>query len=195
MVNNPLVFYFEKLKDDYDLKTYEDIAKYLDVSIGTIKNAYGLRTVFPSKRLTKHLSERFNKKPEDILNDIYNNSFCEPCNEYIKKLVNIENNETLSQSSLETLAIIAYNSPITRIGVDEIRGVNTVHTIRKLLMKGLIEEKGRAELPGRPILYGITDYFLDYFGLASIDDLPKISFDEEENLDESNLFESRYKEN
>lgn len=84
MVNNPLVFYFEKLKDDYNLKTYEDIAKYLDISIGTIKNAYGLRTVFPSKRLTKHLSERFNKKPEDVLNDIYNNSFCEPCKEYLK---------------------------------------------------------------------------------------------------------------
>lgn len=84
MVNNPLVFYFEKLKDDYDLKTYEDIAKYLDISIGTVKNAYSGRTIFPSKRFTKHLSERFNKKPEYILNDIYNNSFSEPCNEYIK---------------------------------------------------------------------------------------------------------------
>ena len=84
MVNNPLVFYFEKLKDDYDLKTYEDIAKYLDISIGTVKNAYSGRTIFPSKKLTKHLSEHFNKKPEVILNDIYNNSFCEPCNKYIK---------------------------------------------------------------------------------------------------------------
>lgn len=84
MVNNPLVFYFEKLKDDYGLKTYEDIAKCLDISIGTVKNAYSGRTIFPSKRLTKHLSERFNKKPEVILKDIYNNSFCEPCNEYIK---------------------------------------------------------------------------------------------------------------
>lgn len=84
MVNNPLVFYFEKLKDDYGLKTYEDIANCLDISIGTVKNAYSGRTIFPSKRLTKHLSARFNKKPEVILKDIYNNSFCEPCNEYTK---------------------------------------------------------------------------------------------------------------
>ena len=56
MVNNPLVFYFEKLKDDYGLKTYEDIANCLDISIGTVKNAYSGRTIFPSKRLTKHLN-------------------------------------------------------------------------------------------------------------------------------------------
>lgn len=84
MVNNPLVFYFEKLKENYNFKTYKDIAQYLDISIGTIKNAYGLRTVFPSKRLTKHLSEHFNKKPEVILKDIYNKSFSIPCNEYTK---------------------------------------------------------------------------------------------------------------
>lgn len=152
-----------------------------------------------ANKLIFDLDKDYSNKDRGFRIDVLGNKFKlvtkKSCNEYIKKLVNIENNETLSQSSLETLAIIAYNSPITRIGVDEIRGVNTVHTIRKLIMKGLIEEKGRAELPGRPILYGITDYFLDYFGLASIDDLPKISFDEEENLDESNLFESRYKEN
>ena len=84
MANNPLVFYFEKLKDDYDLKTYGDIAKYLDISIGTVKNAYSGRTIFPSKKLVKHLSSVFNTSPEIILKDIYNNSFCEPCNEYIK---------------------------------------------------------------------------------------------------------------
>lgn len=84
MVNNPLVFYFEKLKENYNFKTYKDIAQYLDISIETIKNAYGLRTVFPSKRLTKHLSEHFNKKPEVILKDIYNKSFSIPCNEYTK---------------------------------------------------------------------------------------------------------------
>ena len=83
-MNNPLVFYFEKLKDNYNFKTYEDIAQYLDISIGTIKNAYSLRTVFPSKRLIKHLSERFNMKPEVILNGIYNESFVIPCNEYTK---------------------------------------------------------------------------------------------------------------
>lgn len=83
-MNNPLVFYFEKLKDDYDLKTYEDIAKYLDVSIGTVKNAYSERTINPSKRLVEHIAVHFNKNPNVILNDIYNGSFVDPCNEYTK---------------------------------------------------------------------------------------------------------------
>lgn len=152
-----------------------------------------------AKELILELDKDYSNSDRGFRIDVLGNNFKlvtkKECNEYIKKLVNIENDEVLSQSSLETLAIIAYNSPITRVAVDEIRGVSTVHTIRKLLMKGLIEEKGRSELPGRPILYGITDYFLDYFGLASIEDLPKISFEEEENDEESNLFESRYKEN
>ena len=84
MVNNPLVFYFEKLKDDYDLKTYGDIAKYLDISIGTVKNAYGGRTINPSKRLVEHIAVHFNKNPNVILKDIYKGSFVEPCNEYTK---------------------------------------------------------------------------------------------------------------
>lgn len=67
MANNPLVFYFEKLKDDYDLKTYGDIAKYLDISIGTVKNAYGGRTINPSKRLVEHIAVHFNKNPNVIL--------------------------------------------------------------------------------------------------------------------------------
>ena len=84
MVNNPLVFYFEKLKDDYDLKTYGDIAKYLDISIGTVKNAYGGRTINPSKRLVEHIAVHLNKNPNVILKDIYKGSFVEPCNEYTK---------------------------------------------------------------------------------------------------------------
>ena len=84
MVNNPLVFYFEKLKADYDLKTYGDIAKYLDISIGTVKNAYAGRTINPSKRLVEHIAFHFNKNPNVILKDIYNGSFVEPCNEYTK---------------------------------------------------------------------------------------------------------------
>lgn len=114
--------------------------------------------------------------------------------DYYKKLVNEEENSVLSQSALETLAIIAYNEPITRMDVDEIRGVNSSYVIRKLLLKGLIEDVGRSEAAGRPKLYGITSRFLDYFGLGTIDELPKI---QENILDEeadSDLFDSRYKE-
>ena len=101
--------------------------------------------------------------------------------------------DLLSPAALETLAIIAYNQPLVRGQVDEIRGVDSSYNIRKLVLKGLIEEKGRSELPGRPILYGTTDKFLDHFGLASIDELPVIEETIEEN-DDVDLFDSKYKE-
>ena len=114
--------------------------------------------------------------------------------DYYAKLTEVEIDNVLSQSALETLAIIAYNQPITRIGVDEIRGINSSHMIRKLVAQSLIKEIGRAETPGRPILYGITQDFLDYFGLADISDLPKLNDEIEINEEEQNLFESKYKE-
>lgn len=113
--------------------------------------------------------------------------------EYYEKLTNDEINSTLSPAALETLAIIAYNQPITRIKVDEIRGINSSHQIRKLLLKNLIQECGKSDSPGRPNLYSTTDLFLDYFGLQTIDELPvleEVELDEEE----QNLFESKYKE-
>ena len=114
--------------------------------------------------------------------------------EYYKKLIIDDENSTLSQSVLETLAIIAYNAPLTRIDVENIRGVNSSYAVRKLLLKGLIEEVGRSDSPGRPRLYNITPRFLDYFGLGSIDELPKL--DEKEVIidEEKSLFESKYKE-
>ncbi len=111
---------------------------------------------------------------------------------YYKKLFSEEENNTLSPSALETLAIVAYNEPVTRILVDEIRGVSSAHIIRKLVFMNFIKEVGRSDLPGKPILYGVTDEFLDYFGLDSIKDLPVIEFDE--NDEETDLFTSKYKE-
>ena len=118
--------------------------------------------------------------------------------EYYQKL--LENPETniLSQAALETLAIIAYNEPITRVEVDKIRGVSSSKMIRKLVAKGLIKETGRSELPGRPILYETTNEFLDYFGLKSIDELPDMEkyIDEanEEIDEEQDLYTSKYKD-
>lgn len=112
--------------------------------------------------------------------------------DYYKRLVNEEDN-TLSDSSLEVLAIIAYNGPITRIDVDNIRGVNSSYIVRKLLLKGLIEESGRSDSPGRPRMYKVTLKFLDYFGLGSLDELPKLEIKETSD-DDTNLFESKYKE-
>ncbi|MDD2409593.1 MAG: SMC-Scp complex subunit ScpB [Bacilli bacterium] len=113
--------------------------------------------------------------------------------EYFKTLIdNLETN-TLSPAALETLAVIAYNEPVTRLEVDELRGVNTSYLIRKLVAKGLIKEEGKSPLPGRPNLYVTTKEFLDYFGLATKKDLPK--YDNDINLeDDIELFTSIYKE-
>lgn len=112
---------------------------------------------------------------------------------YQKLLVNEENN-TLSNSALETLAIVAYNEPITRVEVDEIRGVGTSQMIRKLVAKGLLKECGRSELPGRPILYKTTSEFLDYFGLSDITELPKITPKSEQVNNDLDLYQSKYEE-
>lgn len=114
--------------------------------------------------------------------------------EYYKKLTTDEENSILSQSALETLAIIAYNAPLTRVDVDNIRGVNSSYVVRRLLLKGLIEEVGRSDAPGRPRLYNVTPRFLDYFGLGSIDELPKLEEQQEIIDEETSLFESKYKE-
>ena len=112
--------------------------------------------------------------------------------EYIKKLSS-EVSNNLSKSALITLAIIAYNEPITRMQIDEIRGVNSSVMLRSLISKGFIEEAGKSDLPGKPLLYKTTNHFLDYFKLASKDDLPELSNEEIEILEED-LFQTRYKE-
>ena len=117
---------------------------------------------------------------------------------YYQKLIENPLTNTLSQAALETLAIIAYNEPITRVQVDAIRGVGSASIVRKLVAKGFIKESGRSDLPGRPILYETTNEFLDYFGLSSIEDLPAIEefVDLEEETEDTNsdLYTSKYKE-
>ncbi|MDR5658163.1 SMC-Scp complex subunit ScpB [Serpentinicella sp. ANB-PHB4] len=93
---------------------------------------------------------------------------------YLQKLIEPKNNKGLTQAALETLSIIAYKQPITRTGIEEIRGVKCDKAINTLLEKDLISEAGRLEKTGRPILYGTTLNFLKTFGLKSVDDLPDI---------------------
>lgn len=98
----------------------------------------------------------------------------------IEQFLGLESSSRLSQAALEVLAIVAYTQPTTRPEVDEIRGVNSDGALRTLLSKGLIEEVGRKETPGRPILYGTTPDFLQHFGLVSVEELPALTTDEEE---------------
>lgn len=111
---------------------------------------------------------------------------------YYSKLADLSNLRTLSQSALETLAIIAYNEPITRVQIDEIRGVNSSQMIRNLMAKDFIKEVGKSDAIGKPNLYGITNQFLDYFGISSKDELPK--FEEIKQNDEVELYNSKYTE-
>ncbi|EKY27047.1 SMC-Scp complex subunit ScpB [Clostridium celatum] len=94
--------------------------------------------------------------------------------DFIQKLLKKNRRQSLSQASIESLAIIAYKQPITRIDIDEIRGVKSESAIQKLVEKNLIKDIGRLEVPGRPILYGTTDEFLIQFGLETLKELPSL---------------------
>lgn len=92
----------------------------------------------------------------------------------IGKSLQINSRKKLSKSALETLAIIAYKQPVIKSEIEQIRGVASVYSLQKLLEKELIEINGRGDGPGRPLLYGTSEKFMNYFGLKSIKDLPKI---------------------
>jgi segregation and condensation protein B len=96
----------------------------------------------------------------------------------VEKFLGLEETTSLSRAALEVLAIIAYQQPVTRPQIDSIRGVNSDSVLRTLLRHGLIEEVGRTEAPGRPILYATTEEFLAHFGLGSMSDLPPLNLDE-----------------
>ena len=100
--------------------------------------------------------------------------------ELIERFLGLEATSHLSRAALETLAIIAYQQPVTRPQIDSIRGVNSDSMMKSLLHKGLILESGRADGPGRPILYSTTPEFLQHFGLNSILEMPSLAKPEEE---------------
>lgn len=156
-----------------------------------------------ARKLLNDLQKEYEKAERGIRISYLSNSFKLTTKkehiEYYQKLVkDTSGAETLSQAALETLAIIAYNEPITRMQIDKIRGVGSSQMIRKLVAKGLIKESGRSDLPGRPILYETTNDFLDYFGLSNIQELPDmaayIEEAEQEPDDEKDLYTSKYKE-
>lgn len=112
--------------------------------------------------------------------------------EYYQKMIE-QNENTLSNAALETLAIIAYNQPITRVAIEEIRGVGCDAMIRKLVAKALIKEVGREDTAGKPILYGVTDEFMDAFSLTSLEELPQLK-EMQEDFDQDDIFNTKYTE-
>nr|WP_036688185.1 SMC-Scp complex subunit ScpB [Paucisalibacillus globulus] len=127
-------------------------------------------------------------------NDVYHLTTKPEHSEYYKRLVEEPQSSRMSQAALETLAIIAYRQPITRSEIDEVRGVKSDRPVQTLIARSLIEEVGRREGVGRPVLFGTSKDFLTYFGLTSIEELPPLpdNFDEDEIEDEADLFFDRF---
>lgn len=151
-----------------------------------------------AKSLLKELQSSYEQDDRGIkisyLGDAFKLTTKKEHKDFYQKLIENPENNLLSQAALETLAIIAYNQPITRVEIDEMRGVSNVHMIRKLVAKGLIKESGKSTLPGRPNLYSTTREFLDYFGISTISDLPDIVTSATNKKEEIDLFTSIYKD-
>ena len=151
-----------------------------------------------AQELLKNLREEYNKDNRGIrisfIGDAFKLTTKQEHKEYYQKLITTRGTNTLSQAALETLAIIAYNQQITRSKVDQLRGLASINMIRKLMAKDLVKISGKSNLPGKPNLYRTTSELLDYFGLATISDLPDLPMDNANETDEQELFTSIYKE-
>lgn len=140
--------------------------------------------------LVLELEEKYSEDVRGIklinLNNTYQLVTKAENSDYIQKLLKKNARQSLSQASLESLAIIAYKQPITRIEIDEIRGVKSESALQKLLEKNIIKGVGRLDVPGRPIQYGTTEEFLRQFGLGNLKELPEMDSFEENNKTELN---------
>ncbi len=145
----------------------QDIAEILDIDNKTVKE------------LVKSINLRFDEENRPVTIREIDKGF-QMCtrpqyHQYIRRLQEQKPKKNLSQSAMETLAIVAYKQPVTRIEIEKIRGVNSDHAVSTLAEFGLIEDIGRADLPGRPLLYSTTEEFLRKFGYSSLDDLPPLN--------------------
>lgn len=141
-----------------------------------------------TKKLIEELMQEYNSNSHGIaiirLEESYQMCNKKEYGEHIRRVMDIKRNAPLSQAALEVLAVIAYNQPVTKAFVEQVRGVDCSGVVGSLTTKGLIEEKGRLELPGRPLLYGTTENFLRCFQIESLDDLPPLP--QQENDSEKN---------
>ena len=135
------------------------------------------RTIYLLRELDDHYKKQHGIRLQCI-NNKYQLTSASEYSQLVESFLGLEVTSRLTQPALEALAIIAYNQPTTRPEVDGIRGVNSDGVIKSLLTKGLIEELGRSEAPGRPILYGVTSEFLQHFGLDSLQQLPPVNLEE-----------------
>ena len=151
------------------------------------------------KSLLLELKKDYEKEDRGLRISYLGNAFKlttkEEHKEYYEKLVTDTKTTNLSNAALEVLAVIAYNEPITRLKIDEVRGVNSSQIVRRLLARGFIKVCGKEDSIGKPNIYKTTNEFLDYFGLSSKEDLPDIIVETKAENDNSDLYDSTFKEN
>lgn len=132
------------------------------------------------KRFVKSYAENYNLKDSGLMMLVFEESvqLCtrEGYKDYIRQTLGIKQSGKLAQSALEVLAIIAYNQPVTKAYIEQVRGVDCSYAVTSLQDKGLIEGVGRLEVPGRPVLYATTKAFLRCFGINQLSELPEIDF-------------------
>ncbi|MBE6715181.1 MAG: SMC-Scp complex subunit ScpB [Ruminococcaceae bacterium] len=150
--------------------SYQNIGKVLEISPGA------------AKKIIRDYADDYNREDSLIPRGIMLIPFdtaCQLCTkeqfgQYVRDALGIKRGGNLSQSSIETLAVIAYNEPVTRAFIDTVRGVDSSYAVANLREKELIEPCGRLDVPGRPRLYRTTSNFLRVFGLTSLDELPEV---------------------
>lgn len=147
------------------------LADVLELDIETVEKLLGTLGAQYDERNSGLMLIRIDNKYQLCTREVFS--------ENVRKLMEIRKNAPLSNAAFEVLAIIAYNKTVTRSFIEQVRGVDCSGPISSLVQKGLIEEKGRLDLPGRPLIYGTTDRFLRCFSLNSLDDLPELPKTEE----------------
>lgn len=147
------------------------LAEVLDIDIETVTKMLGYLGASYDERESGLMLIRVDNK--------YQICTREEHSEEVRKLLEIKKNTPLSNAAFEVLAIIAYNKTVTKSFIEQVRGVDCSGPVSSLVQKGLIEEKGRLDLPGRPLIYGTTDRFLRCFSLNSLEDLPELPKTEE----------------
>ncbi|MBR5272953.1 MAG: SMC-Scp complex subunit ScpB [Clostridia bacterium] len=144
----------------------EKIAEALEISVEDVE------------KLVASIIDELNSRNSGIcvikLDDKYQMCTRLECAKYVRNALEIKKNTPLSQAAFEVLAIVAYNQPVTKSFIEQVRGVDCSGPIANLVQKSLIEEKGRLDLPGRPLLYGTTDGFLRCFCISSLSELPPL---------------------
>lgn len=154
-----------------------DLAKALRIEEKELKEALKMIGSEYDYEQRGFMLKRFGDKVQLATRPLYS--------EDVLRLLQPVQQQSLSQAAMETLAVVAYKQPVTRAEVEQIRGVKCDYSLQSLMMKGLIQEAGRKDTIGRPILYATTDMFLSHFGIQSLEDLPPLPETENENSGET----------